>query len=302
MYQIEPLVPLVGPLVAGPLGVVHLPRMWLKGILSAARSLPDTYFDDYKGFNKRVVDGLGLEPEAWFAFLKTLPTYLEAEQYVRDHATKLDAASIAAVNAEIAGLPRPEENAVKVRELVGLDEPGFNNSAMLINLDDWYAIHKELIAHKDDGIVPFVPMVSSGQYGFLGVPHLPRLWMKALSRATGALPKDWKSGVECGFDMQLAKLTGLDVAAAIEYINAELPDYLTFEGWFEEQVGPVTDAQKAEWSEKIAALQQPPDRATPNLEEAGAAGLDTRNTILINDLVDWKHMYDDVASRKLARA
>jgi hypothetical protein len=302
MYQIEPLVPLVGPLVAGPLGVYHVPRMWLKGILSAARSLPDVYFDDYKGFNKRVVDGLGLEPEAWFAFLKTLPTYLQAEQYVRDHATKLDAASIAAVNAEIAGLPRPEENAAKVREVVGLDAPGFDNSAMLINLDDWYAIHKDLIAHKDDDIVPFVPMVSSGQYGFLGVPHLPRLWMKALSRATGALPKDWKSGLECGFDNQLAKLTGLDLAAAIAYINAELPDYLTFERWFEQQVGPVTDAQKAEWSAKIAAMQQPEDRAAPNLAEAGAAGLETRSTVLINDLVDWKYMHDDVAGRKLARA
>ena len=302
MYQIEPLVPLVGPLVPGPLGVVHLPRMWLKGILSAARSLPDVYFDDYKGFNKRVVDGIGLEPEAWFAFLKTMPTYLAAENYVREHATKLDAASIAAVNAEIAGLPRPEENAVKVREIVGLDVPGFNNSAMLINLDDWFAIHKELVAHKDDGIVPFVPMVSSGQVGFLGVPHLPRLWMKALSRATGALPKDWKSGLECGFDLQLAKLTGLDLEAAIAYIDAELPDYLTFERWFGQYVGPMTDAQKAELSAKIAVLEQPEDRAESNLIEAGAADLKTRNTIMINDLVDWKHMYDDVAGRKLARA
>ena len=302
MYQIEPLVPLVGPTVAGPLGVYHLPRMWLKGILSAARALPDTYFDDYKGFNKRVVDALGLEPEPWFAFLKTLPTYLQAEQYVKDHATKLDAPTIAAINAEIASLPRPEENAVKVREIVGLDAPGFNNSAMLLNLDDWCAIHKELIAHKSDGLAPLVPMVSSGQTGMLGVPHLPRLWMKALSRATGALPKDWKSGLECGFDNSLAKLTGMDLAAAVDFINAELPDYLAFERWFESNVGQVTDAQKADWSEKVAAMLQPEDRAQQNLVEAGAADLQTRSTILINDLVDWKYMHDDVASRKLARA
>ena len=302
MYQIEPLVPLIGPLVVGPLGVSHLPRMWLKGILSDAHVLPDTYFDDYKGFNKRVVDGLGLDPEPWFAFLKTLPTYLQAEQYVKDHAAKLDAASIAAVNAEVASLPRPEENAAKVRAAVGLADASVNNSAMLINLDDWYAIHKELTAHKNDGLAPLVPMVSSAQTGLLGVPHLPRLWMKALSRATGALPKDWKSGLECGFDNQLAKLTGLDLAAAIAYINAELPDYLTFERWFERQVGPVSDAKKAEWSEKIAAMQQPEDRAQPNLAEAGAADLQTRSTILINDLVDWKYMHDDIAGRKLARA
>lgn len=302
MYQIEPLVPLVGPLVAGPLGVVHLPRMWLKGILSAARSLPETYFDDYKGFNKKVVDALGLEPEAWFAFLKTMPTYVQAEQYVRDHAATLTPETIAAVNAEIAAMPRPEENAAKVRALVGFDVDGFNNSAMLINLDDWFAIHTALVAHKDDGLAPLVPMVSSAQYGPLGVPHLPRLWMKALSRATGALPKDWKSGLECGFDNQLATMSGMDLEAAITFINTELPDYLTFERWFEQHVGPITAEQKAEWSAKIAALQQPEDRAQPNLIEAGCADLQTRSTILINDLVDWKYMYDDVAGRKLARA
>src|SRR5208337_2092319 len=104
----------VGPTVAGPLGVSFLPRMWLKGILSAARALPDTYFDDYKGFNKKVVDALGLQPEAWFAFLKTMPTYLEAERYVKEHAAKLDTASIAALNADIASAPRQEENAAKV--------------------------------------------------------------------------------------------------------------------------------------------------------------------------------------------
>lgn len=302
MYQIEPLVPLIGPTVAGPLGVSHLPRMWLKGILSTARTLPEMYFDDYRGFNKKVIDALGLEPEPWFAFLTTLPTYLQAEQYVKDNAKNLDPATIAALNAEIAGMPRPEENAAKVRAVVGLDAPGFNNSAMLLNLDDWHAIHKELIAHKAEGIKPFVPMVSSGQTGMLGVPHLPRLWMKAISRATGALPKDWKSGLECGFDNSLSKLTGMDLAAAIEYINTELPDYLTFERWFETNVGPVTDAKKAEWVQAVAAMQQPEDRAAPNLVEAGAADLQTRSTILINDLVDWKYMHDDVASWKLARA
>jgi hypothetical protein len=301
MYQIEPLVPLVGPLVVGPLGVSHLPRMWLKGILSAAHALPDTYFDDYKGFNKKVVDAIGLEPEAWFAFLNTLPTYLQAEQYVKDNAKHLDPATIAAVNAEIANMPRPEENAAKVRATVGLDVDGFNNSAMLINLDDWCAIHKELIAHKGE-LAPLVPMVSSGQIGPLGVPHLPRLWMKALLRATGALPKDWKSGLECGFDNQLATMSGMDLAAAVAYIDAELPDYLTFERWFEQHVGPVTDAQKAEWSAKIAALLQPEDRAQSNLAEAGIPDLQTRCTILINDLVDWKYMHDDIAGRKLARA
>jgi hypothetical protein len=302
MYQIDPLIPLVGPTVAGPLGVTHLPRMWFKGVLSAAQALPDTYFDNYKGFNKKVVDALGLEPEPWFAFLATMPTYLEAEEYVRAHATHLDAASIAALNADIASVERPEANAAVVREVVGFNAPGFANSAMLINIDDWWAIHKELIAHKNAQLAPIVPMVSSAQAGPLGVPHLPRLWVKALLRATGALPNEWKSGLECGFDQHLATLTGLDLAAAVAYVHGKLPDYLTFERWFVHSVGPIDDARKAEWSASVVALQQPEDRAQANLAEAGATELQTRDTILINDLVDWKHMYDHVAGRKLARA
>ena len=44
------------------------------------------------------------------------------------------------------------------------------------------------------------------------------------------------------------------------------------------------------------------DRAQPNLVEAGAPDLKSRSTVLINDIVDWKWMYDDISSRKLARA
>ena len=120
MARLDRLAPLIGATVPGPLGVVMLPRMWYKSVLSAAGMLYEGYTDYYRGFNQRVVDGLGLEPDAWFAFLKTMPTYPEAEAYVAAHATKLDAASIAAVNEEVLSFLRPEENAAGVRARVGL--------------------------------------------------------------------------------------------------------------------------------------------------------------------------------------
>ena len=49
-----------------------------------------------------------------------MPTYPEAEGYVAAHATKLDPASIAAVNEEVLSFLRPEENAAGVRARVGL--------------------------------------------------------------------------------------------------------------------------------------------------------------------------------------
>jgi len=79
-----------------------------------------------------------------------------------------------------------------------------------------------MTAHKNDGLAPLVPMVSSAQTGLLGVPHLPRLWMKALSRATGALPKDWKSASSAVSTIN-SRNSPFRLAAAIAYINAELP-------------------------------------------------------------------------------
>lgn len=302
MYRIERLVPLIGATVAGPLGVVHLPRMWYKGILSAAGMLPAEYFDNYKGFNAKVCDGIGLEPDAWFAFLKTMPTYPQAEDYVKAHATKLDAASIAALNELILNFPRPEENAAMVRARLGIENPTFNNSAALINYDDWCAIHEELVSHRADGIEPIVPMVSSGQTGMLGVPHLPRLWMKAFLSAVNALPEEWKTGMSCGFDKRVAGMIGLDLPATSAYINSELPTYLQFEAWVSDHISQPDNTTKAKWTAEILALQKSEEAWTDERVEAGAPTLTLRGTILLNDMVDWKHMYDAVADKRVTRA
>jgi len=301
MDRIERIVPLIGATVAGPLGVVHLPRMWIKGVYSAVGMLYEGYFDNYKGFNQRVVDGLGLEPEPWFAFLATMPTYPQAEAYVKKHATKLDAASIAAVNTEVLTFLRPEENAAAVRKRAGLTDPDFRNSARLLNFDDWCTMHEQLVAHRDGGLEPIVPMVSSSQTGMLDIPHLPRLWMKALLHAVKALPEGWKTGLDCGFDKLLADMIGLDLVAACAFINAELPAYVPFENWVRDHIAQPDDATKAQWTAKILALQKGAEQAAAECVEAGAPELSLRSTILLNDMVDWKHMHDQAVARRLTR-
>jgi hypothetical protein len=297
----ERIVPLIGATVAGPLGVVHLPRMWYKGVLSAAGMLYDGYFDNYKGFNQRIVDGLGLEPDPWFAFLATMPTYPQTEDYVKAHATKLDAASIAAANESVLSHGRPEETAAPLRARVGLDDPNCRDGVRLLNFDDWFTMHQELMAHRAEGIEPIVPMVSSAQTGMLDVPHLPRLWIKALLSALNALPAEWKTGINCGFDKRVAGLIGLDIVAASEFIQTKLPDYLQFERWVSEQIGRPDAATKAEWIATILALQKTDEQATAEIAESGASDPSLRGTILLNDLVDWKHMHDYVVARRLAR-
>ena len=300
MYRMEKIVPLIGATVQGPLGVSHLPRMWLKSVLSGAGMLWEGYFDNDKGFNHRVVAEIGLEPEAWFAFLATLPTYPQAEDYVRAHATNLNPASIAALNQGIATFLRPEENAVVVREKIGLADKGFTNSEQLLQLDDWWTIHNELVTHRQGGIEPLVPMVSSSQVSLLGIPHLPRLWIKALLNAVGALPKDWKTGKVCGFDNRLAGLIGLDIEATSAYINSELPNYLQFESWVRDHIAQPDAATKAKWIAEIAAMKKADEQGAAEVIECGATDPTIRGTVMLNDMVDWKHMHDHIVSKRVA--
>ena len=48
----EPIVPVLSSSVMGPLGVKHLPRLWLKILLHACGRLPDGYRHGVGGFDE----------------------------------------------------------------------------------------------------------------------------------------------------------------------------------------------------------------------------------------------------------
>jgi hypothetical protein len=302
MYRMEKIMPLIGPSVAGPLGVKHLPRMWEKSVLSAAGLLWEGYFDNYKGFNAQICDLIGLEPEAWFAFLATMPTYPQAEDYVKANAKTLDASSIAAANTRITTYERPEEAAAVVRARTGIEDATLRTSSRLLDFDDWFTVHGELVAHRANGVEPLVPMVSSSQVGLLGIPHLPRLWMKALLSEVHALPAEWKTGTTCGFDKKLAEMIGLDLVAAKAYIAKELPNYGQFENWVRDHIAQPDAAKKAEWVAAVAGMQKGEEQAVGECVECGAPGAGLRGTVVLNDMVDWKYMYDHAVAQRVTSA
>ena len=53
------IVPLISSGVAGPLGVLHLPRLWLKVSLEARGKLANGYPGIGKGYDMMVLDALG---------------------------------------------------------------------------------------------------------------------------------------------------------------------------------------------------------------------------------------------------
>ncbi|HYY13341.1 MAG TPA: DUF5069 domain-containing protein, partial [Chthoniobacterales bacterium] len=63
-------VPLISSGTAGPLGVLHLPRLWLKVSLEAAGKLAAGYPAIGKGFDAMSCTALGLDEQAVKDFIK----------------------------------------------------------------------------------------------------------------------------------------------------------------------------------------------------------------------------------------
>lgn len=92
--------------VAGPLGVAHLPRLWLKVSLEARGKLAAGYPGIGKGFDQMVISGLGLSADAVKKFIaEKKPSYSEFEAWVKAQpGVKLDRASVYKLNQSILGI------------------------------------------------------------------------------------------------------------------------------------------------------------------------------------------------------
>ena len=143
------IIPLISSGTAGPLGVLHLPRLWLKASLGAAGKLHPDYPSCGHGYDQMILDGLKLDKAEFESFIAdSKPTYPEFEAWVlaRSGGT-LDAAAVAKLNAAIAGYIHADEVRTAVLSANGIpDEGKIRDAVMLNNLDDWHAFHQEVIA------------------------------------------------------------------------------------------------------------------------------------------------------------
>lgn len=138
------IVPLISSGVAGPLGVLHLPRLWLKVSLESIGKLAPGYPGAGKGYDQMVIDGLGLQRNAVLSFIKnSRPTYPQFEGWVRKNGTKLDKASIEKLNAAIRGYNHDDATRKAILNANGLpdDTSAPKDAVSLNNLDDWKEFH-----------------------------------------------------------------------------------------------------------------------------------------------------------------
>ena len=142
------IVPLISSGVAGPLGVLHLPRLWLKVSLESLGKLAAGYPGAGKGYDQMVIDGLGLQRDAVLNFIKdSKPTYPQFEAWVKKNGTKLDKGSIEKLNAAIRGYNHDDATRKSILGANGLpdDASAPKDAVNLNNLDDWKEFHEAVL-------------------------------------------------------------------------------------------------------------------------------------------------------------
>ncbi len=141
----EEIVPLISSSVAGPLGILHLPRLWLKILLHASGRLPEGYRHGAGGFDELLTGSFGIDNAGFVAYIENeKPGYLQLEAWVRKHARNLTSESVTAFNQEILKRDVNAEIAGERRERFGIVDPAFANAVSLNDLDDWDQAHRRL--------------------------------------------------------------------------------------------------------------------------------------------------------------
>lgn len=142
-----PLVPVLSSSVYGPMGIKHLPRLWLKILLAGCGRLPEGYRHGVGGFDEFLTTTLGLDRDAFVAFIRDeRPGYLALESWVRANAANLTPQAIAAVNARIETAELPEAMRTERYARLAFSDPSYVNAVALNDLDDWASMHEMLIS------------------------------------------------------------------------------------------------------------------------------------------------------------
>lgn len=141
------MIPIISSGVAGPLGVLHLPRFWSKVLMDAKGVLHEDYPACGMGYDQMVLDALGLDKETTLAYIAdNSPTYPQFEAWVLEQSGgSLDADAVAKLNAAIEGYNHDDDTRKGILDANGLEDDGSILDAVnLNNLDDWCEFHASL--------------------------------------------------------------------------------------------------------------------------------------------------------------
>jgi hypothetical protein len=130
------IVPLISSGTPGPLGAIHLPRLWLKLSLAARDALADGYDECGPGFDAMTLSALGLDRQKTIDFVRqNNPTYIQFEEWVVSNG-KTDKATIDKHNAAIRGYNHSDDLAAEMREAAGIKDAAIKDAVTLNTIED----------------------------------------------------------------------------------------------------------------------------------------------------------------------
>jgi hypothetical protein len=140
----------------------------------------------------------------------------------------------------------------------------------------------------------FVPLISSGIAGSLGVLHLTRLWLKVSLDARGKLAAGYPA-VGRGFDQMVIDGLNLKRDAVVSFISEKRPTYPQFEQWVREQPGATLDKASIEKLNSAITGYIHDDETRRSV--LGAANIPDDNkapheAVNLNNLDDWTEFYN----------
>ena len=134
-------IPIISSSTVGPLGVMHLPRLWTKLTLGNAGLLPEGHDYCGKGFDQMTISDLGLEREKVIEFVKTSkPTYVQFEAWVKANG-KTDAETIKKHNDAVKGYIHGDDTVKRIQSDIGLVGSPVKDAVTLNILEDLHDLH-----------------------------------------------------------------------------------------------------------------------------------------------------------------
>jgi hypothetical protein len=138
-------IPTISSGVAGPLGVLHMPRFWQKVSLDAVGKLHPDYPACGAGYDQMMLDALGLDKDATLAYIQqNKPNYVQFEAWVGQNASNLGGA--AGFNDAVVGYNHDDETRENILSAVGLPGANIPDAVSLNNLEDWNDFHGQEIS------------------------------------------------------------------------------------------------------------------------------------------------------------
>lgn len=142
----------------------------------------------------------------------------------------------------------------------------------------------------------YVPLISSGTTGPLGVYHLPRLWQKVSLEARGKLAAGYP-GIGKGYDMMVISALGLNADAVKKFVTDSKPTYPQFEAWIKKQPGVKLDKATVHKLNVSIAGYIHDDATRKGILSANGIADETSvcpDAINLNNLDDWYEFHQAV--------